>query len=311
MRSITINGREISDSTPAWVCAEIGHNHGGSVDTAVRMIRMAAAAGVDAVKLQKRDNKTLYSKALLEAPYENENSFGKTYGEHREALEFGVVGYSRCMSAAREADVACFATAFDEKSADFLMSLGVPAFKIASGGLTDTALLNHVASFHVPMIVSTGGGTLKEIDKAVNTITAHHRQLAILQATACYPVRDYRELDLRVIATLRDEYPDFVIGWSGHDNGIAMAVAAYTLGARVIEKHVTLDRSARGTDHAYSLEPGGLTKLCRDLKRAHAAMGDGTKRYLPSEVSPIAKMRRRETPDGLKITGAKDDITAA
>ena len=308
MRHIKIADRLIDDSSPAWVCAEIGHNHGGSVDTAIKMIRMAAAAGVDAVKLQKRENRTLYSRELLDAPYENENSYGKTYGEHREALEFGVVGYSRCLSAARDAGVACFATAFDEPSADFLMALGVPAFKIASGGLTDTALLNHVASLHVPMIVSTGGGTLRDIDKAVRTVTAHHNQLAILQATACYPVRDYRELDLRVIATLREEYPDFVIGWSGHDNGIAMATVAYALGARIIEKHFTLDRSSKGTDHAFSLEPAGLTKLCRDLKRAHAAVGDGIKRYLPSEVGPIAKMRRRETPDGWKITGAKDAI---
>ena len=310
MRTIQIADRIIDDESPAYVVAEIGHNHGGSIDTAIKMIRVAAAAGVDAVKLQKRHNQTLYSKALLDAPYENENSYGKTYGEHREALEFGVVGYSRCLSAARAENVACFATAFDEPSADFLMALGVPAVKIASGGLTDTALLNHVASLHVPMIVSTGGGTLKDIDTAVNTVTKHHNQLALLQATACYPVRDYRELDLRVISTLRDEYPSLVIGWSGHDNGIAMAVAAFTLGARIIEKHFTLARDSKGTDHAFSLEPAGLSKLCRDLGRAHAALGDGAKRYLPSEVGPISKMRRRDTADGWRITGERDTPTA-
>lgn len=310
-RSLTINGRTIDDSSPAYVIAEIGHNHGGDPQTALDMIRVAAACGAHAVKFQKRDNDTLYSRALLEQPYENENSFGPTYGDHRRNLEFGLKPYRWCKLAAADAKVDFFATAFDEASADFLMKLGVPAIKIASGGLTDHALLSHVAGARVPIVLSTGGGTLKEIDAAVNTITKVHRQLAVLHCTAAYPVRDFKELNLRCIQTLRDEYPDFVIGWSGHDSGIAMSVAAYTLGARIIERHFTLNRANRGTDHAFSLEPSGLSKLCRDLARAHDALGDGIKRYLPSEVAPIAKMRRRETPDGLKITGQKDDITAA
>lgn len=308
MRTLRIAERLIADSEPCYVIAEVGHNHGGSVETAVKMIHVAAAAGVDAVKLQKRQNKTLYSEQLLAQPYENENSYGKTYGEHRDALELGVTGYSACLSAARQANVACFATAFDEASADFLMEAGVPAIKIASGGLTDKALLKHVAALHVPIILSTGGGTFKEIDAAVHTVAAYHNQLAILQCSAIYPIRDWTQHNLRVIATLRDEYPDLVIGWSGHDNGIAMAVAAYTLGARIIEKHVTLDRSSKGTDHAYSLEPAGLTKMCRDLKRAHLALGDGVKRVYEAERGPLAKMRRRETPEGLRITGELRDV---
>lgn len=310
MRALEINGRLIADSEPCYVIAEIGHNHGGDVAVAKKMIQMAAAAGADACKLQKRDNKTLYSQALLDQPYENENSFGKTYGEHREALEFTRTEYVLCQGEAHRADVAFFATAFDEPSADFLVNIGVPAIKIASGGLTDTALLAHVASARIPIVLSTGGGTFKEIDEAVNTITKTHEQLAILHCTAAYPVRDFAELNLACITTLRERYP-YVIGWSGHDSGIAMSLAAYTLGARIIEKHFTLNRASKGTDHAFSLEPSGLSKLCRDLARAHVALGDGVKRYLPSEVGPIAKMRRRETADGLKITGAKDDITAA
>ena len=310
MRRIEIAGRVIDDLSPCYVIAEIGHNHGGSVDTAVQMIRVAAACGADAAKLQKRENKTLYADTLLAQPYENENSYGKTYGEHRDALELGVTGYSACLSAARQANVTCFATAFDEASADFLMEAGVPAIKIASGGLTDRALLKHVAALHIPIILSTGGGTFKEIDAAVHTVAAFHNQLAILHCTAAYPVRDFAELNLRCIATLRDEYPDLVIGWSGHDSGIAMAVAAYTLGARIIEKHFTLNRANKGTDHAFSLEPSGLAKLSRDLRRAQSAMGDGVKRYLASEVGPISKMRRREAPDGLRITGEKDALAS-
>ena len=307
MRELEIAGRLINDLNPAYVIAEVGHNHGGSVETAVQMIRVAAACGAEAAKFQKRSNATLYSEALLNQPYENENSYGKTYGEHRAALELSVIDYTALQAEAARNKIACFATAFDEQSADDLMSIGVPAIKIASGGLTDTALLAHVARLRVPIILSTGGGTVREIDQAVETIAAVHGQLAILHCTAAYPVRDFAELNLRCIQTFRDRYP-YVIGWSGHDSGIAMSVAAYTLGARIIEKHFTLNRANKGTDHAFSLEPSGLSKLTRDLQRAHIAMGDGVKRYLPSEVAPVSKMRRRETPDGPRITGQKDEL---
>lgn len=310
MRQLRIGNTRVSDSSPCYVISELGHNHGGSVAVACDMIRMSAAAGAHAVKLQKRDNRTLYSEALLNQPYENENSFGKTYGEHREALEFSRAQYVICQQEAARCQVDCFATAFDEPSVDFLMTLGVPAIKIASGGLTDRALLRYVAQQRVPIILSTGGGTYTDIDAAVDVISAHHNQLAILHCVAAYPIRDWAEHNLACIVALRQMYPNFVIGWSGHDSGIALAVMAYTLGARIIEKHFTTNRSNKGTDHAFSLEPAGLAKMCRDLVRAHLAMGDGLKKYLPSEVAPISKMRRRKQPDGsYRITGAKDEPT--
>lgn len=311
MRQLQIGNQRIADDSPCWVIAEIGSNHGGSVETAVQMIRIAAAAGAHAVKFQCRSNDTLYSDTLLNQAYENENSYGKTYGEHRKALELSDPALATCVFEAERSQVACFATAFDEPSVDRIVRLGMPAIKIASGGLTDTALLRHAASARVPIILSTGGGTVREIDQAVETVLAVHDQLAILHCTAAYPVRDFSELNLQCIQTFRARYPECVIGWSGHDSGIAMSVAAYTLGARIIEKHFTLCRSNKGTDHPFSLEPGGMTKLCRDLRRAHQAMGDGVKRYLPSEVAPISKMRRRETPNGLRITGERDSPTAA
>jgi N-acetylneuraminate synthase/sialic acid synthase len=162
----------------------------------------------------------------------------------------------------------------------------------------------------LPIVLSTGGGTFREIDEAVELITCYNDQLAILLCTASYPIRDWSEHNLRCITTMRERYPQFVIGWSGHDSGIALAMAAYTLGARIIEKHFTLNRANKGTDNSFSLEPSGLGKMVRDLQRAHAAMGDGIKRYLPSEVGAISKMRRREQPDGSwKIDGTKDAAT--
>lgn len=304
MRELFIGARRIADDEPAYCVAEIGHNHGGSVETARQMIRAAAACGVDACKMQKRSNATLYSSELLNQPYENENSYGRTYGEHREALEFGWLRYCKCQDEAERQHVAFFATAFDEASADFLVRLGVPAFKIASGGLTDLCLLKHVASLGKPVLLSTGGGTEQDIDRAVQTVTAINPQLAILHATASYPLKP-EEANLRCILTLRSRYPELVIGFSSHSPGIMLSLVAYAFGARIIEQHFTLDRASKGTDHAFSLEPKGLATLCDDLKKLQQAIGDGVKVFYDSERSPIAKMRRRHTSDGMRITGER------
>jgi N-acetylneuraminate synthase/sialic acid synthase len=307
MAELWIDNVRIADDEPAYVIAELGHNHGGSVDTALKMVDAAAAAGAHAVKLQRRNNQTLYSQQLLEQPYDNENSYGPTYGSHREALELGLHDLASVRWVAKRRQMACFATAFDEQSADELVGLGVPAFKIASGGLTDIALLRHVAQFGKPIILSTGGGSLRDVDLAVQVLTGTSAPFALLHCTASYPCA-FEELNLRCIPMMKERYPDTVIGWSSHDNGIAMSVAAYTLGARIIEKHFTLNRASKGTDHSFSLEPAGLKKLCRDLARAKVALGDGEKRYYESERKPIAKMRRRHTSEGMKVTGELDAI---
>jgi N-acetylneuraminate synthase/sialic acid synthase len=213
-----------------------------------------------------------------------------------------------CRAVAKGFNIQFFATAFDEASADFLMDVGVPAFKIASGSLCDLGLLQHVARLGKPMIVSTGGGDWHDVERAVNAIAPITKDFALLHCTAAYPVRDFSELNLLAIAEMRARYPETVIGWSGHDSGIAMSVAAYTLGARIIEKHFTLNRTMKGTDHAFSLEPAGLRKLVRDLDRARLALGDGEKRVYPSELGPIAKMRKTLTPEGYKVTGKASDL---
>ena len=294
MRSLTIAGRRIADDEPAYVVAELSGNHGGSVPSAVELIQAAAACGVAAVKLVKRDNETLYSPALLNQPYQNEHSFGATYGEHRACLEFDESGYAVCQKAAADAGVTCFATAFDEPSLAFVIGRGMPAVKLASGSLTDKPLLEMAASCGVPVILSTGGGTRREIDLATNILYRRTHQFSLLHCTAAYPVLNFSELNLRCIWQLREDYPDIVIGWSGHDSGIAMATVAYALGALIIEKHFTLNRASKGTDHAFSIEPAGMKKLCRDLSRTRQAHGDGIKRIYLSEQAPIAKMRRTE-----------------
>ncbi len=159
-------------------------------------------------------------------------------------------------------------------------------------------LLRHVAKIGKPMIVSTGGGTLEDVQRAYDTVMPINPRLCLMQCTCGYPA-EFAELDLRVIATYREKFPEIVIGYSGHDNGIAMPVAAYMLGARIIEKHFTLNRAMKGTDHRFSLEPVGMKKMIRDLQRVRIALGDGRKKVYASEANPVLKM-------GKKLVAARD-----
>ena len=292
MRKLSLNGKVIQDSSDCYVIAEIGHNHQGDLETAKEMFRVAKENGADAVKLQKRDNRSLFTKAGYNKPYENPNSYGATYGEHREFLEFGGIEYKTLMDYADEIGITMFSTAFDFNSADFLAKLDIPIYKIASGDLKNIPLLKHIAEFQKPIILSTGGGTMEDVNRAYDAIMPINQQLCILQCTAGYPAK-FEELNLNVITTFRERFPNTTIGLSSHDNGIAMAVAAYMLGARVIEKHFTLNHTLKGTDHAFSLEPNGFRKLVRDLQRTRAAMGDGVKQVYPSEINPITKMGKK------------------
>jgi N-acetylneuraminate synthase/sialic acid synthase len=298
-RSFTIGSVTITDDSPAYVVAEIGANHQGDVETAKQMIRAAAAAGADAVKFQKRDNQALFTTEAYNAPYASENAFGATYGEHREALEFGKDEYLELIAESAANKVEFFATPWDFPSVDFLEDLDVPAYKVASCDLTNTPLLRYIASMKRPTIISTGGGTLEAVDRAVEVVLSAGTPLTVMQCTSGYPPR-FDELNLSVITTFRERYPEATIGYSGHDSGIAMGLVAYVLGARVIEKHFTLNRAMKGTDHAFSLEPDGLRKMVRDLRRAREALGDGVKRAYESESAPLKKLS--------KMIVAKNDL---
>jgi sialic acid synthase len=309
-RQITIGRTVIDDDSDCYVIAEVGHNHQGNMETARKIFAMAKECGANAVKLQKRDNKTLFTREMYESPYENRNSFGDTYGAHREFLEFGRDQYLELQAYAKELGLDFFATAFDIPSADFLADLNVPAYKLASGDLTNLPLLRHVASLGKPLILSTGGGTLEDIDLAIETILPLNSQIGLLQCTSGYPC-EYEDMNLRVIESLRARFPEIVIGFSGHDTGIAMSVVAYVLGARIVEKHITLNRTMRGTDQSFSLEHGGLRRMVRDLRRARVALGDGNKRVYASERDPLKKQMKfivavRDLPEGHVLT--HDDV---
>jgi N-acetylneuraminate synthase/sialic acid synthase len=306
-RSLSIGQHQIGDEQDCFVIAEIGNNHQGKLETAIEMFQAAKQAGAQAVKLQKRDNRALYTRAMYEQPYDNPNSFGAVYGEHRDALELGAEAWGELAQVARDLKIEFFSTAFDFPSVDFIARFDPPAFKIASGDLTNIPLISYVAQQGKPVILSTGAGLLPDVDRAVEAILRFNSQLVLLQCTAEYPAQ-FEHLDLNVIGTYRGRYPEAVVGLSSHDNGIAMAVAAYVLGGRVIEKHFTLNRAMKGTDHAFSLEPEGMRKLVRDLRRTRIALGDGEKHLYPEESAALRKMGKslvaaRDLPSGHILRG--------
>ena len=274
MNGFSFGRSKVTDKGPCYVIAEIGHNHQGDLGTGLEMIKVAASCGVQAVKFQKRNNRALFTKEYYNRLYDNENSYGVTYGEHREYLEFGMDEYIELKKCAEENSVEFMTTAFDPSSVDFLEELGITSYKAASADITNTPLLEYMAKKGKPMFVSTGAASLEEIHIAYNAISKYNNKICLMHCTAGYPT-EYHDLNLNVIETLKREFPDLIIGYSGHDNGILAPVIAYILGATVIEKHFTLGRAMKGTDHKFSLEPTGLLKQVRDLQRTDISIGSG------------------------------------
>ena len=308
-RELRIGNHEVGDTHPPYFLAEIGHNHGGNLETAMAMIEAAADAGASGVKFQKRQNASLFTKAFAAEPAVNVNAFGPTYGEHRAALEFGAGEYIMLQQKARRCGVDFIVTAFDEPSVDFLAALEVDAIKIASADVSNHPLLRHAASTGIPIIMSTGGHSLKDTREAVRVLTEAGAQFALLHCTATYPAVVH-ELDLETIAMLREWFPTRVIGWSAHDcppSSVATSVLAYGLGARIFERHFTLDHAAKGSDHHFSVEPQELAAITAALNEAYEAQGVARTEPLPKEVASIAKMAKscyaaRDLPAGHVLT---------
>jgi len=282
MRKLVIGERTITDDD-VFVIAEIGSNHQGDPDLCEKMIIAAARCGVDAVKLQKRDNEAMFTKTALNAPYQNDLSYGPTYGAHRQHLDwFGQKEFERFKAAAEKHGVLFFATPFEEKSTDFLHDLGVPLWKIASCDVTNLPLIRKVAGYGQPVIVSTGGANSLEMIACMKEIRKFNRNFAILHCISTYP-NDDSVLNLRFIDLLREFYPENIIGFSSHHPGIEPLIIARTLGASIFEVHFTLNRGAKGTDHGFSFEPHGLEKAVEDLKRVKIMLGSRVKTVLQAE----------------------------
>ena len=291
MNTLELGNLQVGEGQPVFIIAEIGINHQGDVNIARELVTKAKECGANAIKLQKRSISRILTKEGLEMVYDNQNSFGQTYGEHKKALELSDSDYHVLNTYCRELDIIFSASGWDEESIDFLDELGVPFFKISSADMTNFPLLTYTAQKNKPMIMSTGMANLEMVKSAYSLVQPINNQIAILQCTSTYPSY-FSEIHLNVLRTYMKEFPNVVIGYSGHEQGIAIPPAAVALGAKIIERHFTLDRTMKGSDHAASLEPQGFSKMVRNIRAIEEAMGSSQKEIQKSESTVFKKLSK-------------------
>ncbi|MBR1977153.1 N-acetylneuraminate synthase family protein [bacterium] len=283
---IKIGKKIITEGSEPYIVGEIGINHNGDIELAKRLMQIAKECGCDAVKFQKRTVEEVYSKEELAR--ERHSPFGKTNGDLKRGLEFGLKEYKIIDKHAKKLGLDWFASCWDKKSVDFINQFNPPAYKIASACLTDDELLKYTKSKGKPIILSTGMSTMEEIEHAVSILGEEN--LILCQCTATYPT-ELNEVNLKVIKTFKDKF-SCPIGYSGHEKGYIPSVLSVVYGAMFVERHITLDRTLWGSDQAASLEPEGLRRMIRDIKNITIAIGDGKKVVYESEKPIIAKLRK-------------------
>ncbi|GLW16358.1 N-acetylneuraminate synthase [Streptomyces sp. NBRC 13847] len=284
----TLGTREAGPGRPVYVTGEIGINHNGDLENAFALIDAAADAGCDAVKFQKRTPEICTPRDQWDI--ERDTPWGRmTYIDYRHRVEFDEDGYRAIDEYCKKRGIAWFASPWDVESVAFLEKFDVPCYKVASASLTDDELLRAMRATGRTVILSTGMSTPKQIRHAVEVLGSDN--ILLCHATSTYPAKA-EELNLRMINTLQDEYPNVPIGYSGHETGLQTTLAAVALGATFVERHITLDRAMWGSDQAASVEPGGLTRLVRDIRTIEESLGDGVKKVYDSERGPMKKLRR-------------------
>jgi N-acetylneuraminate synthase len=287
-REINFGKRMMGDGHPAYIIAEIGINHNGDIEIAKSIIDAAVHAGADAVKFQKRTPEVAtppeQQKQMRETPWGY-----ITYLDYRYKVEFSEEQYREIDRYCKEKKIDWMVSVWDEPSVDFMEKFDTPAYKVPSASLTDHNLLKHVRKTGKPVIISTGMSTMEQIHKGVNAVGEDN--LVIMHCTSTYPCEP-EELNLRMIETLRREFPNNPIGYSGHEVGLVPSAVAIALGATSIERHITLDRAMWGSDQAASVEPGGFERLVKYIRVTEASLGDGVKKVYESEKGSMKKLRR-------------------
>jgi N-acetylneuraminate synthase len=291
-RAVRIGPRWVGAGCPVFVIAEIGINHNGDLEVAKRLIDVAAAAGCDAVKFQKRTPELCVPRDQW---YERRQTpWGEmTYLDYRHRVEFDRAAYEQIDRHCRSRSMLWFASCWDEAAVEFIEAFEPPCYKAASASLTDLHLLRTMKSTDRPLMLSTGMSTMDEIERSV--MSAGTEDLLIAHSNSTYPC-PVEILNLSVIRTLQARYPYCPIGYSGHESGYAATLAAVALGACFVERHITLDREMWGSDQSASLEPAPLAELVRAIREVEAALGDGIKRRYPSELAAMRKLRRVAAP---------------
>ncbi|MBE0698633.1 MAG: N-acetylneuraminate synthase family protein [Anaerolineaceae bacterium] len=286
-REILIGDRWIGDDHPAYIVAEVGVNHNGSVETAKELIKQAHHAGVDAVKFQKRTPELCVPKDQWEIMRETPWGY-ISYIDYRRKMEFSQEDYAEIDRYCKEFGMPWFASVWDEPSIEFLEAFNPICYKVPSASLTDRGLLSCLRQTGRPVILSTGMSTIEQIRASVSLLDK--QKLVITHATSTYPC-DPSELNLNMIETLRQEF-SCPIGYSGHEVGLITSVVAVALGACMVERHITLDRAMWGSDQAASVEPQGFERLVKYTRVTQQSLGDGVKRVYDSEMPSLRRLRR-------------------
>ncbi len=278
--------KSIFSKEKSFFIAEVGQNHNGDFEEAKKYIEIFSACGASAIKFQTRDNKYLFAKEAYEKEYNSENAYASTYGAHREKLELDKNNYFELIKLCHEKKLFFMSTPFDEPSLDFLVSINTDIIKIASFDLGNLPLIDKIGKTKKPVVLSIGGGNDSQIDASIKLLKRYDAEIAVLHCVSEYPCA-YNRLGLSNILKLKEKYPDLVIGSSDHFNGILSGPIAHMLGARVFEKHVTLNRASKGTDHSFALEPNGFTRFVRDINRAPLMLNEKPKSEIGNE--PVFK----------------------
>lgn len=286
--------RKIGTGHPTFIIVEVGSTHCASLDIAKQLIDAVKTSGADCVKFQKRHIPSLLTKEGRDKKYTSVHAMADTYGEHRELMEFNEEQFLELQKYSIEKDLFFTASGWDFPSVDFLAHINVPFLKVASADLTNLPLLTHIARKQVPVFLSTGMADIHQVRRAFDTISRINPNIALLQCTSSYPA-PLDQVHLNVLHQYREQFPKTILGYSGHELGIEVCLAAVAMGANIIEKHLTLNKMAKGTDHSAALDPKELEQLVKNIRIVEQAMGSFTKTIQPSEKECIAKLTKSLT----------------
>ena len=285
---MNLGNKHLNKTSPTYIIAEIGINHNGDIELAKQLIKIAKDSGCDAVKFQKRNPDVCVPEKQKSVMRETPWGY-ITYLDYKYKVEFEKKEYDIIDEYCKQLNIHWFASPWDVDSVQFLSQYDLPALKVPSASLNDTDLLLAMKKTKIPIIISTGMSIQQEVDDAVNLLS--DTQLAILHCVSTYPTPP-EELNLNVLKTFQKNYPNLIVGYSGHETGLSTTYAAVALGAKIVERHITLDRAMWGTDHSASIEPQGLKTLVSNIRDIEVAMGDGIKNITAGELPIREKLRR-------------------